>query len=86
MSKSNYVIDATMGCRNGMFVFCPIEGDLEGDYEIVTGLNILSDEPPIGGEVVAIVHEDGQEAVEEFCDEYVDELERLTDKLEERDS
>ncbi len=77
-----YVIDATMGVRYGMFAFCPIEGDLDGDYAIVTGWTVLSDEPPEEGKpVVAIVHEDGQEAVERFCEEHEAELNALREKL-----
>jgi len=65
-----WVIDGTMGYP---FCFCPIEVDLKGDYSIVTGMNLIGDKPP-NGRVVAIVHQDGQGAVEEFCEKYKDEL------------
>lgn len=70
-----YILDATMGCQDGLFCFCPIEGDIHGDYSIVLGMNILSSEPP--GKLVAIIHEGGQEAVEAFCEEYAEELNSL---------
>jgi hypothetical protein len=70
-----WVIDATMGYP---FCFCPVEGDLQGDYTIVTGMNVISDKPPHGGRLVGVVHADGQGAVEDFCDKYEKELTALS--------
>ena len=70
-----YILDATMGCQGGLFCFCPIEGDIHGDYSIVFGMNMLSSEPP--GKLVAIIHAEGQEAVEAFCRECAEELNSL---------
>jgi hypothetical protein len=64
-----------MATPKGTFVFCPVEGDLNGDFTVVTGMNYVGTEPP--GELVAIVHEDGQEAVEAFMDEHAEELATL---------
>lgn len=63
---TEWVIDASLS-RDGLFCFCPVEGDLAGEYSIVTGFNILSDRPPQSGKFVAVIHPDGQEAVEEWC-------------------
>lgn len=44
-------------------VWVPVELDESGDItSIVTGMNLLSDRCP--GECIAVIHEDGQEAVE----------------------
>ena len=75
-----YILDATTGCQNGLFCFCPVEGDVNGDYSIVFGMNILSDKPP--GKLVAIIHAEGQEAVEAFCKEYAEELNSLRGEKE----
>ncbi len=66
-----WVLDATT-VRDGLFCFCPVEGDITGDYSIVFGMNVLSDKPP--GILVAIIHADGQEAVEAFCEKYAEEI------------
>ena len=76
MVWENWVLDATMGCRDGTFCFCPVEGDVAGDdWQLVTGMNFISDCPP--GKVVAVVHEDGQEAVDEFCEEYAEAIGKI---------
>jgi hypothetical protein len=67
----NWVIDATMGYP---FCFCPVEGDLSGEFSIVTGMNLLTDKPP--GKLVGIIH--GQAAVEAFCEKYKTELDAIT--------
>lgn len=75
----NCVIDATMGCNKGVFVFCPVEGDLNGDCQIITGLNMVSSKVPEGYKLVGIVHEEGQVAVEQFCflcSDYLEELKK----------
>lgn len=70
-----YVIDATMGARGDMFCFCPVELDEDGEIvSIVTGLNYISQKPPRDGKLIAIVHEDGQDAVEAFCEQHADLL------------
>lgn len=71
------VIDATMGCRDGLFTFCPIEGDVDGDFSVITGMNYISPVTPDGMKCVAIVHADGQDATEEFCKTYAKELEAI---------
>lgn len=75
MSFSNWVLDATIATPAGTFCFCPIEGDLEGDFKIVTGMNLISDKP--NGDLLGIVHENGQQAVEQWCAEHAEELEQL---------
>src|SRR5262245_51716586 len=67
---NKWVIDASM--TGTPFCFCPIEGDIRGEFTIVTGVNILSDKPPHGGALVGIVHPDGQKAVEAFCEKHKD--------------
>lgn len=80
-SWKNWVIDASMSEPrvNGQACFCPIEGDLDGEYAIVTGLSIFTDKVPHDGKCVAIVHDDGQEAVEAWCErnaEWLDDFKR----------
>lgn len=72
------VIDASMGVRDGLFTFCPIEGDVNGEFQVVTGMNFLGSHPQ-GMKLVAITHPDGQKAVERFCDKYQDALDRLSE-------
>ena len=67
-----WVIDATMGWPP---CFCPLEGDLDGEFSIVTGMNLVGSPP--NGKVVAIVHEDGQEEVDSFYDDHKDEIDKL---------
>ncbi len=75
--KDVWVLDATMGVRDGLFCFCPAEAyETEDTFEItgiVTGMNMLSDTPP--GRLIAIVHEDGQQAVERFAEQHKRALE-----------
>ena len=75
MNWENWVVDCTLATPAGLFCFCPIEGDPEGEYNIVTGLNFISDHPGPGRKVVAVVHEDGQDAVEAWMAEHGAELE-----------
>jgi hypothetical protein len=74
-----WVLDASCGYAGGMFTFCPIEGysDIAEDYKLVVGMNYMSDRPPKWGKLVAIVHRDGQQAVEDFCETYAEQLEAL---------
>lgn len=61
-----WVLDATLSDGGpDLFCFCPLEGDPEGEFEVITGMNFASDAPP--GRLVGIVHEDGAEAVEAWC-------------------
>lgn len=75
------VIDASMG-YGGAFTFCPIEGDLDGDFQIVTGMNFVG-RPPKELKVVAVIHPDGPEAADDFCKKYEPELNALWDDLKE---
>ena len=69
-----YVIDATMGARDGLLCFCPVELGEDGSIvSIITGMNFLGS-MPVGGRLIAIVHEDGQDAVEAFCERHADLL------------
>ena len=77
--SEQYVIDATIDTPPGLFCFCPIEGDIGGDHTIVTGMMHVDEDPP--GEIVAIVHEDGQEAVEKFMERRADDLDALKQRL-----
>lgn len=71
----NWVIDATMGCP---FCFCPIEGDIDGEFSVVIGMNVLG--APPSGKIVAVVHEDGQEAADAFYEEHKEEIEKLLER------
>jgi len=71
------VIDASYGVRDGMFCFCPIDGDINGEFSVITGMSYIGDAAPEGMKMVAIVHEEGQEAVEKFCEEYAEQLKRI---------
>jgi hypothetical protein len=85
MSYDNYVIDATMGVRNGMFCFCPVELNNKGEItRVITGLTYLGTVPK--GKIVAIVHEDGQGAVEAFCSQFEDELAELSKATKSEDA
>jgi hypothetical protein len=71
-SFNDCVIDASMGIRAGMLCFCPVERNEAGEIvSVITGANYLGSPPP-GSRVIAVIHEDGQEAVEAFCEEYRD--------------
>jgi hypothetical protein len=72
MPFDNWVIDATMGWPP---CFCPIEGDLDGEFTIVTGMNFIGSKP--AGKVVAIVHEGGQAAADAFYEQHRDELKEM---------
>lgn len=73
-SWEKWVLDATMG--GPPFCFCPIDGDLDGEFSIVTGMNSLG--APLGnGKLVAVVHEDGQEAADEFYEQHKAEIDEI---------
>lgn len=77
MKWTECVIDATMGCQGGAFTFCPIDGDINGAFSVVTGMNFISSRPPEGMKLVAVIHADGNAAVEAFCKQYRNELAAL---------
>ena len=64
-----WVIDASMGYP---FCFCPLDGD-----DIVTGMNMLG-EPP--GELVGVVHPDGDEACNEFYEAHKAEIDAMRER------
>lgn len=67
---TEYVIDATMGVRNGLLCFCPVERGPDGEIDnVVTGMSYLSDGPPHDGKLIAVIHKDGRPAVEEWCEQ-----------------
>ena len=71
---NSYVIDASMGCRNGLFCFCPVQMDDEGNAtSIITGMNILGS-PPKGSDVIGVYHPEGDKAAKSFVDEFYDEI------------
>lgn len=79
-----WVLDASMGIRDGLACFCPIEGDFpDGEYSIVVGMNFISDRPPRGERCVAVVHEDGNEAAARFVEENRAFLDAMSKPVEE---
>ena len=67
MNYRRWVVDASMSYPGeGIFCFCP----LDEAENVVTGMNLLAADPPAGSELVAVVHLDGQEAVEKFMVQY----------------
>ena len=60
-----WVLDATMGVKDGMACFVPIEND----GSLVLGMNMIGSCP---GMLVGAVHLDGQEAVERWIAENPD--------------
>lgn len=76
----DWVVDVTMA-RDDMLCFCPIENIGTPEEKIVFGLNLLT--TPEGfkegkrGKVVAIIHEDGQCAVEKWIADNSEILKRL---------
>lgn len=76
-----WVLDASMEpmTPDGPFCYCPIEGDIDGDFEVVVGFTSVGSIPR--GRCVAIWHPDGQEAVEDFCRRYAAALEAEGERL-----
>lgn len=73
LNTTKYVLDASMGWPP---CFCPVELDEQGEIvSIITGINLITDRP--SGPVIAIVHEEGQEAVDNFCTEHADFIKGL---------
>lgn len=65
------VIDATNGERDGLYTF----------RALGSGQKWVLTQPPESFELVGVVHDDGQEAVERFCREYEKELREMGLKL-----
>lgn len=71
-----WAIDASQPTPSGMFCFIPVQGDItRDDCEFVTGLAVISTSPP--GKLVAIFHQRGQAAAEQWFEIHKPELERL---------
>lgn len=78
---SQWVLDASMEPFDGtVFAYCPIEGDIDGEFTVVTGMTSVGG-PSLNGKCVAIWHPDGQQAVEEFCSRHADALEQESLRL-----
>lgn len=67
----NWVIDATVTRDAPPFAFCPVDDD----GTIVTGIMVIRDTPP--GHLVGVIHEDGQQAVEDWCEQHSEALAAL---------
>lgn len=75
MAYDRWVLDASMfkGVGEPM-CFCP----LNDEGIVVIGITVLADYPL--GKFVGVIHEDGQEAVEKFCEEHKDLIDKLLQK------
>lgn len=75
MAEERWVLDATLvdGTEDdiGMYPFCPIAED----GSVMVGMTFVSSEPP--GPFAGVVHFDGQEACEAWCEAHPELLERL---------
>jgi len=59
-----------------MHCFVPVTFGPDGEIDsIVLGMNYITSEPP--GRLVGVIHADGQEACDAWCDANQDEIERL---------
>lgn len=56
-----WVLDATVAKDGPPWPFCPLEGDPNGEFEVVAGMTFVGDRPP--GKFVGVVHADGDDAV-----------------------
>lgn len=78
MAEEMWVLDASIAGQMedevGVYPFCPLEGDPEGEFSVVVGLTLVTDKPP--GKFVGIVHRDGQEAAEAWAEAHKDYLDR----------
>lgn len=73
-----YVLDATLDEPGAPHCFVPVELGPDGEVEsIVFGMNYLSSDPPNGGRFVGVIHADGQEAVDAWCEANQEEVDRL---------
>ena len=66
----NWLIDASMGCRDGLFCFCPFVGDIAGKFTTYDGLMRLSDSVPPGVNGLVVWHPEGQEECNAFVNEH----------------
>lgn len=76
---SLWVIDAISDefAEFGQYVFCPVEMTSEGEItKIYTGLSLIA-EWPEHGEVVGVIHDQGQEAVEAWCKAHPEVMEKI---------
>ena len=73
----DYVVDATMGCRNGLLIVNPVETNEMGEItSVIFGANYIGFIPD-GGRLVGVIHENGNDAAEVFASEYEDEIKAL---------
>ena len=72
MPWKEWLLDATLGVRDGLACFVPYESDTN---EIVVGMNMLSSRAP--GRLVGVIHADGQAAVDAWCAQHPDWHERF---------
>lgn len=70
MKQEDFVLDVTLD-GGGLNCYCPYLKDTE---EVVFGLSILTDRCP--GNLVGVVHMDGNEAVEKWIAEHPEYPER----------
>ena len=72
MIYSDWVLDASVCSGDGpMYCFCPVDTD----GSIVIGLNMLTDRCP--GQLVGVIHADGDEAAAQWAEQRMELLERL---------
>lgn len=75
-----YVLDASFDSDDCFFCFCPAEVEFEPEFkitEVVTGLSFLSTQPPEGSRFVGVIHQDGQDACEAWCEAHQEALDDL---------
>jgi hypothetical protein len=81
MSNREWMIDGSMSHKaaNGLFCFCPIERDDDGNISaVVTGLSFLSSDPPNGEDVIGVYHPEGEEAAIDFAEEFAAQLAKFS--------
>jgi hypothetical protein len=73
-----WVLDASLAGavedERGMYPFCPLEGDPDGEFKLLFGLTLLTDKPP--GRFIGVFHEDGSAAAEAWKEAHADYLMR----------
>lgn len=77
MTENKYVIDASMGVRQGMLYLCPARLDDEGDFVPDTSRPRILCDMVEDREIVGIFHEDGAEALDAFCEEHRDTIRKV---------
>lgn len=68
---TRWALDATFWPQR---VFVP----MADDDSLILGMNLMTDLPP--GKLAAIIHAEGQDAVDSFVDDHADELEKMLGK------